>query len=135
MTLRFPQPLLRTRIPFLSTLRLSPSPSLPLLPLQQCRNKVTIGQILRGARVPPKSKRIRKSEAPDLRGCPLKKAVIQKVYITKPKVSLQTLHPYINLLNFPFALVQVSPIHVGFLGQVLMQETQFCAKKNGHSKA
>ena len=100
-----PRPLLRAQISFQSILR-SPHPPLALPTFLQCRSKVTIGQILRGARIPPKSKRLRKSEAPDLKGCPLKKAVIQKVYITKPKVSLNLQHvPPFNsqspLFKFP----------------------------------
>lgn len=56
------------------------------------RSKQTINQILRGGRIPPKQKRNRKSESPDLKQNPFKKAVIQKVYIVKPKVLIfQTL--------------------------------------------
>jgi hypothetical protein len=51
------------------------------------RTKATINQVLRGCRTPPKSKRIQKSESPDLKQNPYKKAVVQKVYIVKPKVT------------------------------------------------
>ena len=54
--------------------------------LQFLRTKVTINQILRGGRVPPKYKRVKKPEAPDLHANPFKKAVVQKVFIVKPKV-------------------------------------------------
>jgi hypothetical protein len=83
-----PQPLLRSPLlrlhlpsPFQSSLSLKPSPI-----LQFIRPKLTINQILRGGRIPPKHKRKAKSEGPDLKSNPFKKAVVQKVYIVKPKV-------------------------------------------------
>jgi hypothetical protein len=72
-----------TLTPHLSASSSSPSPILSF-----CRTKVTISQILRGARKPPQRKRIEKPEAPDLKRNPFKKAVVQKIFIVKPKVPL-----------------------------------------------
>jgi len=83
----FSRPLLRAVLsstrPHLHPYRPSLVPSIPVL----TRPKTTLGQTLRGSRIPPKRKRIKKSESPDLNHNPFKKAVVQKVYITKPKVS------------------------------------------------
>src|SRR5271154_3810217 len=77
-------------------LPLSPSHSTQSIPPplhpRLSRSKITINQILRGNRIPPKSKRTKRSEGPDLKRNPFKKAVVQKVYIVKPKVPLPS--PY-----------------------------------------
>ena len=57
-----------------------------LLTSPAVRQKCTVNQILRGARIPPKWKRIRRRESPDLLNNPFKKAVAQKVYTVSPKV-------------------------------------------------
>jgi hypothetical protein len=78
-----------------SFIMLLPRPLLRPLVLRKClfppipsliRTKTTINQVLRGSRNPPKRKRVQKSESPDLKANPYKKAVVQKVFIVKPKV-------------------------------------------------
>ena len=86
-----PRPFLRRSSSFLfnSLPQLHPRPPQSLIaPNLQIRTKLTISQILRGGRIPPKRKQIHKSESPDLKQNPFKKAVVQKVYIVKPKVSI-----------------------------------------------
>ena len=83
-----PRPPLRPSLLF-NSLSFHPRPpqSISLLPFLT-RSKYTINQILRGGRIPPKHKRTQKPEGPDLKQNPFKKAVVQKVYIVKPKVQL-----------------------------------------------
>src|SRR5271170_974390 len=112
-----PRPLLRPSIlRYPLSLPLFPSQSIQSIPLHPAlsRSKITINQILRGNRIPPKSKRTKRSEGPDLKRNPFKKAVVQKVYIVKPKVPLPS--PYGTSL---------APYSNGLL---LTVETEFCAE-------
>ena len=92
-----PRPLIR---PVTTCLRAVPSLnsifrfSRPLLTSLAIRQKCTVNQILRGARIPPKWKRIRRRESPDLLNNPFKKAVAQKVYTVPPKVQTSSTPNY-----------------------------------------
>jgi hypothetical protein len=77
-------PLLQQRLPLLCNCTIKPLSASPILSL--LRTKCTVNQILRGCRIPPRYKRVKKPEAPDLKQSPFKKAVVQKVFIVKPKV-------------------------------------------------
>ena len=94
-TMIIPRPLLRSPL-LRSASLLCPCTIRPVIVspiLSFLRTKVTINQILRGSRVPPKKKRVKKPEAPDLKQSPFKKAVVQKVFIVKPKVRPPSLPP------------------------------------------
>ena len=130
-----PRPLLRSPLlrsaSLLCPCTIRPATVSPILSF--LRTKVTINQILRGSRVPPKKKRVKKPEAPDLKQSPFKKAVVQKVFIVKPKVRPPSLPPVPQAkaaqCSF-FRLARGVFCQQVYLLQMLTVETQFGAKKS-----